>query len=547
MASFLIRAVREKRNAARAHSARAALSLKKGFSLKELSLTGLIRNLIQPVSIGEDVRRREHVLNIILVLSILCFLVLGITLIWNWDTLGDSYGGINPLVFGVLILFYVALLVMSKKGYGRAASFLLVLFDAIGTIYVGWQWGASLPATLLLTALVIVTASVLLGSTTGFIVTGGMIGVLTVLGIHEAAVLNVPDWRYDEITATDVISYSALFLFMSFIGWLSNREIDASLTRARTSEKMLEAERNALEKKVAERTAELIAIQANTVAGLERSASMGELSQGVFHDLMSPLSAVALSVEEIANMPENGSGHDTRQAQEMVEKAVTASKRMRSYMESVRRHIDDGKSRATGMGMEAVDVGKEISMARDILAYKARMANVDIVVGLERYDSAMAKRSGPITIAAQPVRVHQMLLNLMSNAIDACSVDACANKEESGTVNVSVEKYPALKDHGEKGGEFIRITFADNGCGIPAEKLKTLFDKPFTTKLKGTGIGLMTVKSIVEKELGGSISVKSTEGVGTTFIITIPLIKHGESSDNKTGLGKYRDGGTPHP
>jgi signal transduction histidine kinase len=229
----------------------------------------------------------------------------------------------------------------------------------------------------------------------------------------------------------------------------------------------------------------------------------------------------------------------------MVEKAVIASKRMRSYMESVRRHIDSGKGRM--VGTETVDIDKEIVMAKDILAYKARMANVNIVVGLERHDSATAKKSGPITIATQPVRVHQMLLNLMSNAIDACSAETCANKEGGGTVNVSVEKYPALKDHCEKGGRFIKIIVADNGCGIPAERLKSLFDHPFTTKSKGMGIGLITVKTIVEKELGGSIEVKSTEGIGTTFIITIPLTKHGESSDNKTGLGKYRESDTPHP
>jgi signal transduction histidine kinase len=515
MASFLIRAVREKRNAARAFSARAALFLKEHASLKTLDLIGFVKKLTQPVSTDEDVRRREHILNIILVLSLLCFIILGATLIWNWRFMGNSYGGINPLIFGSLILFYAALLVMSKKGYGRAASFLLVLFDAIGTIYVGWQWGASLPATLLLTALVIVTASVLLGSTTGFIVTGGMLGVLTALGVHEATVLNVPDWRYDEITATDVISYSALFLFMSFIGWLSNREIDASLARARTSEKMLEAERNALEKKVAERTAELIAAQTDAVAGLERSASMGELSQGVFHDLMSPLSAVTLSVEEIANMPKSGNSPDARQAREMVEKAVTASKRMRSYMESVRRHIDGGKGRV--VGIEAIDIGKEIAIARDILAYKARMANVGIITG----------QCDPITITANPVRAHQMLLNLMSNAIDACSAVIRAGKEEDceeGLVRVSAEKI-----RGADGDKSVRITVADNGCGIPAERLKSLFDRPFTTKPKGTGIGLMTVKAIVEKELGGSIEVKSTEGVGSTFIITIPLIKHGRS------------------
>jgi signal transduction histidine kinase len=416
---------------------------------------------------------------------------------------------------------------MSKRGHGRAASFLLVGFDTAGTIYTGWQWGASLPATLLLTALVIVTTSVLIGSTTGFVVTGGMIGVLTALGIHEATVLNIPSWRYDEITSTDVIAYSALLLFMSFIGWLSNLEIDRSLTRARTSEGLLEAERNALEKKVAERTEELVAAQANIVTGLERSASIGELSRGVFHDLLSPLSAVALSVEEIAKIAKSSGGTGGNGSLDIVEKAVAASKRMGSFMDSVRRHIDNKDIHESSM--ETVDICKEIGMARDILAYKARTTNVCIAI----------EQFNPVEIKADPVRIHQVFLNLISNAIDSC-----ADKEGERTVNVSAEKYPAGNDEGA-----IRITVADTGCGMSPELLRTLFDKPFTTKPKGTGIGLVTVKSIVEKELCGRIEVKSTEGAGTTFIITVPVSSHERPGNGKTppGNGKYRGSHTSHP
>jgi signal transduction histidine kinase len=539
-----------------------------------------MKALVQPVSIDEDSRRREHILNIILVLSLLCFIILGATMVWNWMTMGDSYEGIHPLAFGSIALLYVALLAMSKKGHGRSASFLLIAFEVMVTIYTGWQWGASLPATLLLTALVIVTASVLLGSTTGFIVTGSMIGALTVLGVHEAAVLNVPDWRYDEITATDVISYSAMFLFMSFIGWLSNREIDASLTRARTSEKLLEAERNALEKKVSERTAELIAVQANTVAGLERSASMGELSQGVFHDLIGPLSAVAISVEEISRMADirkEGSdyGQNTRHMRDMVEKAVAASKRMRSYMESVRRHIGSEESREAGSTRQAtegvakegsadelVDVDKEIAMAKDILAYKARMANVIIYIGHGQRDSDTPEKCGlvplkkrdPIMIIAQPIRIHQMLLNLMSNAIDACVADDCVGNGRAKDGSTGKARDKAVSVSVEKDSDVIRVIVADNGCGISTERLKTLLIRPRSTKLHGMGIGLTTVKSIVEKELGGFIEIKSTEDIGTTFIITIPVSSNEntrndnmESGKRKTGLGKYRDSDTPHP
>jgi tRNA-binding EMAP/Myf-like protein len=90
-----------------------------------------------------------------------------------------------------------------------------------------------LPATLLLTALVIVTTSALRGSKSGFIISIIMICTLATLGIHEAQSLNIPSWRYDEISLTDVIAYSILFMFISMIAWLSNREIDNSLQEAR--------------------------------------------------------------------------------------------------------------------------------------------------------------------------------------------------------------------------------------------------------------------------------------------------------------------------
>jgi signal transduction histidine kinase len=250
---------------------------------------------------------------------------------------------------------------------------------------------------------------------------------------------------------------------------------------------------------------------------------------------MSPLSAVTLSIEEMADAREDRSKpNDAGRMKDALEKAVTASKRMGSYMESVRRHIDGGKSR--GAGTEIADIDKEIAMARDIMAYKARMANVSIDIGLGQRDSTAFEKHDPITVAANPVRIHQMLLNLISNAIDAC---VTAETEKTGEKIVRVSA--------SKAKERVLITVTDNGCGIPAELLKTILAKPRSTKPHGTGIGLMTVKTIVEKELGGSVEVRSTEGIGTTFIITIPAIKHEESSGNKTGPRKYRESDTPHP
>ncbi len=503
MAPLLVQAVGAKRNAARALSARAALFL--GYISKSSP---------SPVPTDEERRRKGYLLNIILILSLAYLIILGTTTLWNWAIKGGSYDDIHPLVFGGIIVFYGALLLISKRGHVQSASFILVASDMLGVIWGGWVWGASLPETLLFTALIIVTASVLLGSTKGFIVAGAMIGALSILGIHEATVLNVPDWRYDEITAADVISYSALLLFMSFVGWLSNREIRLSLDRTKRSEKALEEERNMLERRVAERTKEMVALERKNMFSrmetLDQAAHIGELSQGVLHDLMSPLSAIALYVEDIARTGTDVHAHDGGRMREMMEKAVETSKRMRSFMESVRRHIDPGEKCC--MIAQKTDIGEEIEIARDILAYKARMANVRIII----------EKCDPIEIAAHPVRIHQVFLNLMSNAIDACTE---ASKEKS--VHISAVE----------NGENLLITVADTGCGMTSARLESLFGKPSTTKPRGTGIGLMTVRSIVEGELGGSIMVKSEEGVGTTFILTIPMRPMKDTETKKAVCG----------
>jgi len=86
---------------------------------------------------------------------------------------------------------------------------------------------------------------------------------------------------------------------------------------------------------------------------------------------------------------------------------------------------------------------------------------------------------------------------------------------EGGRLDISAEK---LND------DHVRITVTDTGCGIPAEAMKHIFEPFFSTKTKvgGTGLGLSITYSLVQ-ELGGAIDVTSEVGVGTTFVITLPL------------------------
>jgi signal transduction histidine kinase len=110
----------------------------------------------------------------------------------------------------------------------------------------------------------------------------------------------------------------------------------------------------------------------------------------------------------------------------------------------------------------------------------------------------------PIRARVDPLRLRQAVANLVKNALQATS---------RGTVTVRIESTP----------EDVTIIVRDTGPGMPVPVLERIFEPFFTTKAKGegTGLGLAFTRSVVEAH-GGTISVDSKEGDGTTFTIRVP-------------------------
>jgi signal transduction histidine kinase len=110
--------------------------------------------------------------------------------------------------------------------------------------------------------------------------------------------------------------------------------------------------------------------------------------------------------------------------------------------------------------------------------------------------------------------VYDVLLNLISNAIDACVYDSDTSKAWEVVVKSRLSKNDA-------GREMIVFEVSDNGLGMSEEVKDKLFTRFFSTKGgKGTGLGLLVTRKMIE-EHGGSIAVKSTEGLGSTFIVQL--------------------------
>jgi PAS domain S-box-containing protein len=134
-------------------------------------------------------------------------------------------------------------------------------------------------------------------------------------------------------------------------------------------------------------------------------------------------------------------------------------------------------------------------------------------------------------------QMSQVFNNLIINAIQAMP--------NGGTVHIGFENIPVAEKEVVplNAGDYVRITFRDEGVGIPKQHISRIFEPYYTTKQTGNGLGLSTVFSILKRH-DGYISIKSKVGVGTTFTIYIPALKDTDSSDSesvggiKLGKGK---------
>jgi CheY-like chemotaxis protein len=129
----------------------------------------------------------------------------------------------------------------------------------------------------------------------------------------------------------------------------------------------------------------------------------------------------------------------------------------------------------------------------------------------------------PGAVLANSVELHQIVMNLCTNAVHAIG-------ERGGLLEVDVQNVeidPAPKNDLIEldPGSFVRVSVKDTGQGITPDLLERIFDPYFTTKEKGvgTGLGLAVVHGIVTKS-GGAVKVESTPGVGTTFHVYLPRV-----------------------
>ena len=250
-----------------------------------------------------------------------------------------------------------------------------------------------------------------------------------------------------------------------------------------------------------QRSHEDLASTQKALVQTERLASMGQLSAGVAHELNNPLGTVLLYSH-------------------MLLRQMRADDPQRADLEMIASEATRCKSIVRGL----------LDFARQSRVHKTP---VDVACLLEDVVRIMAPRlqGGEVRleVEAQPglapvpldeAQIKQLLVNLVSNGIDACGARGLVQLHAAASAD----------------GRQLVLTVRDDGCGIPEEHMARLFSPFFTTKEpnKGTGLGLAIAYGVVKMH-AGDIGVDSTAGHGTTFAVRLPMEPRAEEPTGAQG------------
>jgi len=408
---------------------------------------------------------------------------------------GENYKGVPIILSCLVVLFFLFLYALSRKGYFILASYLLIFLYFLTISYACFHWGTNLPTALLSFSLIIIMASILISTRFAFILSCSIAAVVIALAYLENRGVIHPAryWLIKRIYTSDGIGYAIILFLIAVVSWLSNREIEGSLRRARLSESALKEERDLLEIKVEQRTRELQEAQSEKITQLYRFAEFGKLASGLFHDLMNPLTSISLYLEHM----NKANPAEVAETQNYLKKAFEASKRIDRFSQAVRKQLQHREAR------ELFSVTEGVRQAIQLVAHKAWQEGIKI-----NYEPTQE-----IETFDNPLKFHQVVVNLISNAIDSYA-DIPKDHRRKSEIALTLERR----------GLGINLTIQDWGSGISDEAREKIFQPFYTTKTsgKGIGIGLSTTKEIIEKDFGGKIEMESVSGQGTIFRISFP-------------------------
>src|SRR3990167_3754077 len=297
--------------------------------------------------------------------------------------------------------------------------------------------------------------------------------ILLIFSLHNRLQLANDTNKNQEMFFNENIKFGVVAMLAVFtvIILIINKNLK-QFVNMRTRE--LEEQKDNLEYLVEEKT--------QAVLKAERLSAIGELSGRLAHDLRNPLSVMKMSIDLIKQHPADAKISDSiiTKRLDLIEKSI----------DRISHQVDDvlGYVRNSPLKLSTTSL-------RTIILGSIDKVNVP-------HDVTITVSDSDAVISCDPIKLDAVFINLIVNAIQAIP--------KGGTIEIQIKS----------NNDDIIIDFIDSGVGIPQEFMDKIFEPLFTTKQKGTGLGLASCKNIIEQH-NGKISVKNNP---TTFTIRFPKI-----------------------
>ncbi|MBX2856937.1 MAG: GHKL domain-containing protein [Rhodobacteraceae bacterium] len=332
--------------------------------------------------------------------------------------------------------------------------------------------------------------------------------------LHLARPMAVKGWTLHILTPTKDARAEALFAAalagaVALVGVLSliitlqhrNRLLDLVRERERARER--------LERAVHERTADLRETNARLGQEVEerrtaearlrstqseliqagKLAALGQMSMSLSHEFNQPLAAIRAYAENAAAFQNLGRADDVAdnlgRISKLTERMAELSRNLTSF------------ARKPKQGIEPINLSGVLEQSIELLQGRLQRLGVELELSCPK----------GLMVMGGATRLQQVFINVIGNAIDACSATA-----EAPEIDVSVKTHD----------EGVEIVISDNGPGVPAKLQDQIFDPFFTTKEAGQGLGLgLSISFNIVRDFGGSIDVGQTTGGGARFRIVL--------------------------
>ena len=300
------------------------------------------------------------------------------------------------------------------------------------------------------------------------------------------------------------------------------------ITERKRAEEALQKSHAELEQRVQERTVDLqyaygkLLVETEERQQVERQLirvqkleALGTLAGGIAHDFNNILASIIGFTEMVLeDIPPGGPEY------RRLELALKGANRGRDLVKQILAFSRQSEQDKKPLALDQI-VEEGLKLLRPTLP-----STIEIV---------SRKVTDDTIILADPVQMHQVLMNLCTNS-------AHAMRERGGLLEISISETSLAEGDplpvpDVKPGEYVVLTIRDTGSGIEPEILEQIFDPFFTTKKQGegTGLGLSVVHGIVLSH-GGSITVESKPGTGTTFHVYLPKFKEHTYFEDKEAI-----------